>query len=115
MKPACTLIILLTTALAIAQQEDLASPAIGDNAYSTIKPYFTPPEAFRSKFGDYKSPLVFNDGSKVETPADWTRRRAEILEQWQEFLGRWPPLITTPHVETISTERRNNHGLSSDT
>ena len=49
-----------------------------EGKWDLIAPYFTPPEAWRGKFGDYRSPLLFNDGTKVETPADWQRRRTEI-------------------------------------
>jgi hypothetical protein len=41
--------------------------------------------------------LVFKNGSKVTTPEQWTRRRAEILEDFErEVYGRIPP--NTPKV-----------------
>ena len=108
MKLACMILALLIVAAVSAQENDTAQLTPSDNAEATIKPYFSPPETFRNKFGAYKSPLRFDDGSEVKTPADWKRRRAEILEQWQTLLGKWPPLITKPNVETLSSERREN-------
>lgn len=50
-----------------------------------------------------EDPLTFADGSKVATPADWARRRAEILELFQrEMYGRLPP-----KPETLVTELRD--------
>ena len=73
-----------------------------------LLPYSKPPKALEDDFGDYRSPLFFADGSKVETPADWQRRRAEIKETWDGLLGKWPPLITEPTVEVLESKRREN-------
>ncbi len=70
----------------------------------TLKPYFAPPSEFAGDFGEFRSPLRFEDGSEVKTPEDWQKRRAEILALWQERLGQWPPLITAPEVETLETK-----------
>jgi dienelactone hydrolase len=56
----------------------------------------------------FRSPLVFNDGTRVQTPADWPRRREEILSTWHQIMGPWPPLIERPRVEVVSTVRRQN-------
>ena len=46
-------------------------------------------------------PLVFADGTRVETVADWRRRRAEMLDLLQrEMYGRMPAPIK-PVVDTI--------------
>lgn len=79
-----------------------------DDAWQLLKPHFEVPDQFANDFGDFRSPLIFNDGSKVETAADWPKRRAEILEQWRQLLGEWPPLITEPDVEILKTEKRKN-------
>ncbi|MBI1312104.1 hypothetical protein GC176_12490 [bacterium] len=76
--------------------------------WEAIRPYFAPPVKWQNQFGTYKSPLTFADGSEVRTPADWQRRRAEILSEWQSLLGEWPPLITNPDVEILDSERREN-------
>ncbi|MEX0820260.1 MAG: dienelactone hydrolase family protein, partial [Pirellulaceae bacterium] len=78
------------------------------NPWDKIKPYFSPPKVWQGQFGDYKSPLELADGTKVQTPADWKRRRAEIVAQWEGLLGKWPPLITQPDVEILETTRREN-------
>jgi len=74
----------------------------------TIGPLFEPPAELAGDFGDYRSPSVFDDGTAVKTPADWVKRRAEILNYWQEITGRWPPLIAKPAIEYVSEERREN-------
>jgi len=39
-----------------------------------------------------KSPFVFNDGSPVKTPADWPRRRQELIKTAAELqYGKMPP------------------------
>jgi len=86
----------------LAPEEDRA------NAWRRLAPYFTPLEEFAGKFGDYKSPLVFADGTKVKSATDWKRRHREILAQWTELLGKWPALIKQPVVEVLETTRREN-------
>ena len=73
-----------------------------------VDPFFTPPEEWRGKFGKYRSPLMFNDGTKVKTPADWARRRAEIRGDWMRLMGPWPNLITDPKVAVLEEKRREN-------
>jgi hypothetical protein len=52
--------------------------------------------------------LVFNDGTRVKSPADWARRRLEIRGDWMKLLGAWPKLITEPKVEVLEKKRREN-------
>jgi len=73
-----------------------------------IAPYFSPPSELAGDFGNYESPLVFKDGTKVKTSADWQRRRKEILQTWTGFMGDWPPLIDNPKMEYLAKERREN-------
>jgi dienelactone hydrolase len=70
--------------------------------------FFQPPEQYRSDFGTFRSPLLFADGTQVRTPADWQRRREEILSTWHTIMGPWPPLVERPRVETVATTRREN-------
>ena len=65
------------------------------------------PEEFKEDYGKYRSPLLFDEGSEVKTPKDWQRRRQQILTYWTHHLGEWPPLITEPNVETLSTTQRD--------
>lgn len=73
-----------------------------------LAPYFHPPPEFEGKLGDYRSPLLFDDGSRVTRAADWPRRRAEILRYWHEVMGPWPPLLKHPKLEILREERREN-------
>jgi len=70
--------------------------------------FFAPPEQYRSDLGTFRSPLVFADGTRVQNPADWQRRREELLATWHKIMGSWPPLIEKPRVEMVNTTRREN-------
>ncbi|HEV7279348.1 MAG TPA: alpha/beta fold hydrolase [Pirellulaceae bacterium] len=90
-----------------------ASTALGEepskqDAWEILAPYFEPPEKFQEDFGDYRSPLVFADGSAVRTPKDWQRRREELLDEWTALLGDWPPLNENQELEILETTRREN-------
>ena len=71
-----------------------------------IAPFFKPPAAFAQDLGTYRSPLLFADGSKVQTPADWARRRAEILAEWHGIMGAWPAVIEKPKLEVLDSKPR---------
>lgn len=71
-----------------------------------LAPYFRPPAALANDFGDYRSPLKFEDGSTVKSPTDWQRRRAEILRIWHGEMGAWPPPIERPRIEELEQTRR---------
>jgi Dienelactone hydrolase family len=99
MRPAVLIALILALAAPLAAAEPLPK---------LLAPYFTPPAEFAGKYGDYKSPLRFADGSEVKTPDDWKRRRQEILKTWHGLLGPWPEPIDIPKVEVLETERREN-------
>ncbi|HAV64055.1 MAG TPA: hypothetical protein DCY13_17025, partial [Verrucomicrobiales bacterium] len=80
------------------------SPSI----WPTIAPLFEVPVEYRDEFGAYRSPLLFNDGAMVETPDDWARRRTELLREWHDLMGPWPPVLDRPRVEVLRSERREN-------
>ena len=69
-------------------------------------PFFRPPAEF-TQLGDFRSPLIFADGTRVRTAEEWPRRRAEIRSQWEEVMGVWPELIAHPRIELISSETRD--------
>jgi len=73
-----------------------------------VKSFFTPLPEFTDDFGTYRSPLKFRDGTRVKTPADWLRRRKEILSTWRSMIGFWPPLIEKPKVRYLEQGRRDN-------
>jgi dienelactone hydrolase len=56
--------------------------------------------------GDFRSPLLFADGTPVRSAADWPRRRSEILKTWTDAMGAWPPLLESPRIEVVETTRR---------
>jgi len=70
--------------------------------------FFAPLEQYRSNFGNFRPPLVFADGTRVQNPADWQRRRKEILSTWHNITGPWPPLIERPRVEVLNTSQRES-------
>jgi hypothetical protein len=80
----------------------------GPKPPAELAEFFQPPEKYRSDLGQFRSPLLFADGKRVQTVADWQRRRAEILTTWHKIMGPWPPLIEKPRVETVKTTRREN-------
>src|SRR5207302_209637 len=87
----------------------LPSPSShSDDAWQKIAPFFTPPDEFKHDFGPYRSVLKFKGGRVVQTPYDWKRRRAEILRDWTEMLGPWPPAIDRPSVKFLSQEHVEN-------
>lgn len=84
------------------QSEEPASPP------AAIASYFSPPEAWKNDLGDYRSPLKFSNGEMIKTAADWQKRRLEIRNQWDAYLGKWPKLLTKPEVEVLETKHRKN-------
>ena len=55
--------------------------------------YTKPSAEFANDGGSYRSPLLFEDGSRVTSPEDWERRREEIRRTWTGLLGKWPKVI----------------------
>ncbi len=88
--------------------KDTANDLTDTDAWEKIRGYFLAPQLWRNKLGDYASPLELADGTRVSTPADWMRRRSELLSEWESLLGKWPPLITKPDVEILESQRREN-------
>ncbi len=99
---------LLSIAFLVLPNLGGAARAGTDEIPEKIAPFFSPPAEFAGDFGKYKSPLIFDDGTKVKTPTDWQRRRQEILKTWRGYLGDWPPLIDKPKIEYLAKEHREN-------
>jgi hypothetical protein len=104
--PHC-LILITTTGAKVDAQPDGFSPR--DGLWRRIEPFTRPPAEYVGNFGQYRSPLIFADGSKVASPDDWPRRRKEILETWQRRLGAWPPLVEHPTVTMFETSPRDGY------
>ena len=79
-----------------------------DPGWQIVAPFFEPPTEFAHRLGTYRSPLLFNDGTSVKNAADWARRREEILQQWHDLMGPWPPVIERPQVEFLVKSRRDH-------
>lgn len=73
-----------------------------------LAPFFRPPAEYAGQFGAYASPLKFYDGRPVSSPAEWPKRRAEILAYWHQQMGPWPELMAKPKVEIVETQQRGD-------
>jgi hypothetical protein len=79
-----------------------------DTTWSRLRPYFTPPPAFRNRYGSYQSPLRFYDGRPVKNKKDWEARRQEIRKTWMQLMGPWPELIRRPVFSLLDSTSREN-------
>jgi len=84
-------------------------PPAREALWRRLEKYFQPPAEYADKFGSYRSPLKFANGSLAKSPEDWARRRQEILTLWQRRLGPWPPLVECPKVERLESVHREGH------
>jgi hypothetical protein len=84
------------------------APVRADEPPARLAAFFRPPAGLADDLGAYRSPLTFDDGTPVRTPADWQKRRKEILAYWHGALGEWPPLIEKPKLEYLAKARREN-------
>lgn len=75
-------------------------------AQADLAPLMRTPPQFEGQFGPYRSPLLFADGSRVRSAADWPRRRAEILAEWHGLMGAWPSLLPSVPIEVLSETHR---------
>jgi dienelactone hydrolase len=71
--------------------------------------YYLPPKEFAGDGGNYRSPLLFADSRRAQSPSDWRQRRAEILKSWHQRLGAWPALIDKPTVERLKSVDRDGY------
>lgn len=86
-----------------------SAPCSGEQpAPADLENYARPATAYVGDYGTYRSPLLRSDGTRVETAAQWKARRQELLTDWQDLLGHWPPLITEPNVTILESTLRDN-------
>lgn len=71
--------------------------------------YCKPHREFENDFGQYRSPLKFYDGRMVSSPSDWIERRKEILETWQNMMGKWPEIITDQQPEYLDSLKKDSY------
>lgn len=102
------LLVTLGLASAVVGADPMPSQSRDADRFARIAPFFQPPEKYAGDLGDYRSPLKFHDGTPVKTPADWDRRRQEILDTWHGLMGPWPERLTNPRVKVLKEERRGN-------
>lgn len=98
----CFFLSLTSTKLLVAEQP-------GNLIWKKIKPFFKPPKEYRHQYGDYRSPLFFYNGEKVNSPADWEKRRTEILSRWNGMMGQWPALIKNQQIEILETSQKEGY------
>jgi hypothetical protein len=77
-----------------------------DQVWEKISPFFSPAEEFKDDYRDYRSPLLFYNGQAVKNPGDWNKRRAEILDRWNEMMGKWPPYIKKQEMEIAESVKK---------
>src|SRR5262249_21846417 len=82
-------------------------PVSPEALWKKLEPFAQPTEEFAGKFGSYRSPLKFADGSNVKTAEDWARRRDEIQKTWHKRLGAWPPLVERPALKKLEKVERD--------
>ena len=82
--------------------------ACGDELWDSLAPFTRPPAEYSEADASLRSPLLFNDGRRVETPEQWAERRKEILADWHALMGPWPPVIERPTLQTLETTHRDN-------
>ncbi len=82
------------------------TPVPQAQVWSSLEPYFHPPQEWEGKYGSYRSPLTFEDGHRVQAPSEWPQRRAEIIARWHAMMGPWPELLERPELEILSSESR---------
>lgn len=68
----------------------------------SLRPLFQPPPDLNDG-GDYRSPLLFQDGRRASSPAEWLQRRREILQTWHDIMGPWPPLLERPSLRVLES------------
>lgn len=96
-----------SSAMLLAAEPDAA--AQHEALRRQLRSYYLPPTEFAGQLGSYRSPLSFSDGSVVESPDDWSRRRQEILASWRHRLGGWPAPLESPAVRTLHSEARDGY------
>jgi dienelactone hydrolase len=84
-------------------------PATREVLWKKLETFAAPTKEFAGKFGPYRSPLKFADGSIARTPADWARRRDEILKSWHKRLGPWPALVERPVMKKSEKVERDGY------
>jgi dienelactone hydrolase len=86
-----------------------AEQTTADELWDQIKPFTQPPAEFAGDRGEYRSPLLFDNGERVKSAAEWATRRKEIAQKWSERLGPWPPLVEKPTVQRFASIEKDGY------
>ena len=105
-RPISISLVIIFSCSAVGQDREVSSSNASE--WPKLESHFSPPEECSGKFGEYASPLLFADGTQASSAEAWQRRRAEIVAEWENLLGKWPALITKPEVEVLKSTRREN-------
>ena len=84
----------------VAQQQEF---------YEALSPYFIPPDSLKEHFGDFRSPLIFNNGKPVRTAKQWKKRKTEIKADWKDYLGKWSELYKKQKFLYLDTTEKNTY------
>jgi dienelactone hydrolase len=99
-------LLLLSTYHLNAQKVEPSQSGGDHSKWDKISAYFSPPEKFKDQYGDFRSPLTFYSGRKVETAEDWKKRKREILERWNTMMGKWPGLLEDQQLTYIDSVKK---------
>lgn len=76
--------------------------------WDKISEYMSPAPEYAGNYGNYRSPLVFDNGRPVKTKSDWAKRRKEIKAFWMKTMGEWPPIIKNQDFEILESSERDD-------
>ncbi len=101
--------LIFSLSIDLKSQPSACRNVIQDSSWSKITPFFSPPPEYKDNFGNYRSPLKFYNGNEVKKPADWKKRREEILSTWHGMMGNWPGFIKNQKPEILEDARIDNY------
>ena len=55
-------------------------------AWNKIKDYFNPPVIYKDNYGNYRSPLLLNNGDTIKNVNDWNKKRKKIKDTWMNLI-----------------------------
>jgi len=77
--------------------------------WETLVPYFSVPFEYLDDYGEYISPLLREDGTRITTLAEWEVQREHLREKWHSLLGKWPTTIEKPSFEVLDETILDSH------
>nr|MBI1231697.1 hypothetical protein [Cytophagales bacterium] len=77
--------------------------------WETLVPYFSVPFEYLDDYGEYVSPLLREDGTRITTLAEWDVQREHLREKWHSLMGKWPTTIEKPSFEVLDETILDSH------